>query len=140
MIAFLVSMIALFAGVAVVVVYARRRPVGLTPTWGEAMAAAIYVFFLMVLAYGIWPHQWLAWADNELNWRVDKIVFGPFDIFDRLPFTITYQVVRDLVAVVIYAIGLGVQIALWSMWQNRGKAKPKELPSSAYGRPLVKSA
>jgi hypothetical protein len=139
-VAFLVSMIALLAGTAVIVWYAGKRPTGVVPTWGEAMVAAIYVFFLMVLAYGIWPHQWLAWADNELNWRVDKILFGPADIFDKLPFTITYQVVRDLVAVIIYGIGLGAQIALWSLWQNRGKVKTKELPSSAYGRPLVKSA
>jgi hypothetical protein len=139
-IAFLVSMIALFAGTGVVVWYAKRRPAGQLLTWGEAMVAAIYVFFLMVLAYGIWPHQWLAWADNELNWRVDKIFVGPGEVFGELPFTITYQVIRDLVAVIIYGVGLGGQIALWSLWQNRGKEKQKELPSSAYGRPLVKRA
>ena len=28
---------------------------------------------------------------------------------------------------------------MWSFWQNRGKKKPSlELPSSTYGRPLVK--
>jgi hypothetical protein len=32
-----------------------------------------------------------------------------------------------------------VQIALWSIWQNRGKSKPKEIPTSAFGRPLVKA-
>jgi hypothetical protein len=31
-------------------------------------------------------------------------------------------------------------VALWSMWQNRGKTKPAELPVSSYGRPLVKKA
>jgi hypothetical protein len=130
----------LIAGCAFIVWYAGKRPADKPTTWGEAMVGATYVFFLMVLAYGIVPHQWLTLADNELNWRVDKILFGPGDIVAELPFTITYQVLRDLVAVVIYGIGLGGQIALWAIWQNRGKPKQKELPSSAYGRPLVKSA
>ena len=31
----------------------------------------------MFWVYGVVPHQWLTWADNELNWRADKILFGP---------------------------------------------------------------
>jgi hypothetical protein len=29
---------------------------------------------------------------------------------------------------------------MWSKWQARGQEKPKALPISAYGRPLVKKA
>jgi hypothetical protein len=29
---------------------------------------------------------------------------------------------------------------LWSIWQGRGKERPKEIPTSAYGRPLVRKA
>jgi hypothetical protein len=139
-VAFVVSLVALVLSVAVVLVVARRRPVGAPVTWGEAMVASTYAFFVMFLAYGIVPHQWLAWADNELNWRADKILFGPGDLFDKLPFTMTYQVIRDLIAAGIYVVFLGAQMFLWSMWQARGKTKPAELPVSSYGRPLVKKA
>jgi hypothetical protein len=139
-VAFVVSLIALVLSVAVIVLVARRRPVGAPLTWGEAMIASTYAFFVMFLAYGIVPHQWLAWADNELSWRADKILLGWGDIFDKLPFTLTYQVIRDVVAAGLYVVFLGAQVFLWSMWQNRGKTKPAELPVSSYGRPLVKKA
>jgi len=139
-VAFVMGLVALGLAVAVVLVVARRRPVGAPVTWGEAMAAATYAFFVMFLAYGIVPHQWLAWADNELNWRADKILYGPCDLLAKLPFTLTYQVIRDVIAAGIYVVFLGGQMYLWSMWQARGKTKPAELPVSSYGRPLVKKA
>jgi hypothetical protein len=139
-VAFVVSLVALAASVAVVPAYARRRPVGAPITWGEAMLASTYAFLVMFLAYGIVPHQWLTWADNELSWRADKILLGPGNLVDRLPFTVTYQVLRDIIAAGIYIVFLGAQVFLWSMWQNRGKTKPAELPVSSYGRPLVKKA
>lgn len=139
MVAVAFSLIATIVLAALVPLHARRRPTGTPLTWGEAMVAAVFVFFLLFLVYGILPHQWLAYADNELGWRKDKIVFGPGDVIDKwLPFTVTYEVVRDIIATGIYGVGLGGQIALWMLWQNRGKEKPKELPTSAYGRPLVK--
>ena len=139
MVALVVSTLLLIIGTAAVVVYARRRTPGTFLSWGEAMAAAVFVFFLMGLAYGIVPHQWLTYADNELGWRRDKILFGPADILDKaLPFTMTYEVIRDLIAVGIYGVTLAATMVLWSQWQNRGKEKPKELPVSAFGRPLVK--
>jgi hypothetical protein len=139
-VAFVVSLVALGLCVAGIVAYARRRLPGAPVTWGEAMAASTFIFFVMFLAYGIVPHQWLAWADNELNWRADKILYGPGDLVAKLPFTVTYQVLRDLIAAGLYIVFLGGQVVLWSMWQNRGKTKPAELPVSSYGRPLVKKA
>jgi hypothetical protein len=139
-VAFVVSLVALGLSVAAVLAYARRRPPGAVLTWGEAMGAATFAFFVMFLAYGIVPHQWLAWADNELNWRADKILYGPGDLVAKLPFTVTYQVLRDLIAAGLYIAFLGAQLVLWSMWQNRGKTKPAELPVSSFGRPLVKKA
>jgi hypothetical protein len=128
----------------VAVAYGRRRPVGAPITWGEAMAASAYVFMLLFLIYGVVPHQWLQWADSELGWRKDKILAGPEVVTNKsisfdIPMTITYETIRDAIAAGIYIVALGVQIALWSMWQNRGKAKPKEIPTSAFGRPLVKA-
>ena len=141
MVAFVLSLIATVVFSALPSLYARRRPPGTPLTWGEAMIAALFVFFVMFIAWGVMPHQWLTYADNDLQWRKDKILFGPGDVFDTvLPFTLTYEVVRDIIAAGLYVVTLGGMIVLWAQWQNRGKEKPKELPTSAYGRPLVKKA
>jgi hypothetical protein len=133
------SIVATLLVAVVVIVVGKRRPPGTYLTWGEAMVAAVWVFWGMFLAYGIVPHQWLDYADRELQWRKDKIVFGPFDIIDTLlPFTISYEAVRDIVATVIYGLFITAQVLLFAWWQKRGQAKPKALPTSAYGRPLLK--
>jgi len=127
---------------------AKRRPIGTPITWGEAMVASVYAFFLMFWVYGVVPHLWLTWADNELKWRPDNLVFGPFDILQPVsqdgawfPMTISYQTLRDLIAVGMYVVFLGVQMWAWTWWQKRGTktaAASKELVTSDYGRPLVK--
>jgi hypothetical protein len=138
-VAFIASILGLIVTLAVIVRYLVKRPVDAPLTWGEAMIASTFVFFVMFLAYGIVPHQWLAWADNELKWRKDKLLLGPGDIFqEAIPFTISYEALRDLIAVAIYGLMLVLHVGLWMVWQNRGKAKPAELPTSPYGRPLVR--
>ncbi len=133
MVAFVVSLFFTVLMAGGVVWYARRRPPGTPLTWGEAMLGAVYVFALMFVAYGVVPNQWLLWADNELKWRADRI------LLDTYPITVSYLVLRDLVAVVIYAVLLGGQIAMWAVWQGRGKQRQQaELPTSTFGRPLVK--
>ena len=88
MVAFVFSLIATIVLTAIAPLYARRRPQGTPVTWGEAMVAALFVFFVMFIAWGVLPHQWLTYADNDLQWRKDKIVMGPGDVLDSvLPFT-----------------------------------------------------
>lgn len=130
-------------------VYAKRRPVGTPVTWGEAMVGSVYVFFLAFLAYGVIPHQWLTLAENEWEFRADRILFGKFDIVRPisqggwLPFDITYRAISDTIAVVFYAVFLGAQIWMWAAWQNRGKtaeskAQAALAKTSSFGRPLIK--
>jgi hypothetical protein len=128
-----------------IVPIAKRRPPGKPLSWGEAMFAAAYIFMVFFMAYGVVPHQWLNHADNNLRWRKDAVLFGPWDILKpqafggKFPFTISYQEVRDVIAVVIHVIFLGLQIWMWAWWQKRGKAKPStEIATSTYGRPLVR--
>jgi hypothetical protein len=164
-VAFVLSWLVLIAGTVGIVLYAKRRPSGAPLTWGEAMVAALFVFTMMFVAYGIMPHQFLAYADNTLGWRKDKVgipagplgwLFGSADndlvsstenvFFPKgVPLLNGYLLVsaeafRDIVATLLYGIGFAVQIVLWSLWQKRGQEKPKALPTSAYGRPLVKKA
>lgn len=140
MVAFVVSVLVLVVLVAPIGIYAKRRPVGTWLSWGEAMIAATYVFFIMFWAFGVVPHQWLTWADNELNWRPDVIVVGPGNVLaDYLPFSITKQTLRDLIVVAIYGILLGGMVALWAKWQGRGDVTPgDDVEKSRYGRPLVR--
>jgi hypothetical protein len=125
---------------------AKRRPVEPLPTWGEAMVGAAFSFAFMLLAYGVWPHQWLVYADSELSWRSDRFVLGPdVGLPDGqgliefvLPFQVPYLVIRDLIAVAIYGVGLAGLIALWSIWQKRGAVAETTVEKSTFGRPLVR--
>ena len=145
MVALVLSFVIAMVGFAAMVAYGKRRPVGAPLSWGEAMLGAALVFGLMFWAYGVVPHQWLLYSENELTWRSDKILVGPglpfsgneglFEYF--LPFTLSYQTLSHLVAVTIYGLFLGMHVAGWAIWQDRAKQKPVEL-TSGYGRPLVK--
>lgn len=142
-VAFVLSFLLSIAGMAGVLIYGRRRPVGAPLTWGEAMAAATLVFLLMFWAYGVVPHQWLQWANNELGWTPAKKLLGPNDTFEnRLPFTLSYETLRDVIVVGIYGFYLTAHVAMWALWQDRSKRAEKraqrELEPSTYGRPLVK--
>jgi hypothetical protein len=162
-VAFLVSLLISGLMVAIIVRVGRNRPVGTPLTWGEAFAAAVFVFLLLFLLYGVVPHQFLAWADNELEWRSDKIgiPLGPLGgilngnlgikeglLFPEgvpLPnghFIITAQVLRDIIAATLYIVFLLIQIKMWLWWQKRdqGKGADQAELTSAYGRPLVRGS
>jgi len=137
------SFLVALLGMAAVMAYGKHRPVGATLTWGEAIAAATFAFALMFWAYGVVPHQWLQWANNELRWTPSKKLFGPGNILKhQLPFLLDYEKIRDIVVVVIYGFFLTAHVAMWAMWQDRSKKaeakKQRELAPSTYGRPLVK--
>jgi hypothetical protein len=91
------------------------------------------------------PDRFLVWADNELNWRSDRLLTFPWSdtpgltFFGRGRILISYQTVRDIIVSGIYGAFLTANFVGWIMWQKRGKkSATPELPTSAYGRPLVK--
>jgi hypothetical protein len=151
--AFVSSMIILFLGVALCMYVGARRPLGTPVTWGEAMVAGSYAFGLMLLAYGIVPHQWLNYADNELLWRPDKLLVGissggvvwgndAKNLGGTGRVLINYQAIRDIIATVLYVVFLGGQMYLWSVWQKRGRKKPGDVEEarSRFGRPVLRKA
>lgn len=147
MVAFVVSLLITAVMVGMFYGYAARRPVELGASWGEAMLWSAFMFTFIFWIYGVVPHQFLTWADNELNWRPDKILHGPYDIVKPqadggwLPLTLTYLVIRDILVVILYNILLGLNIKMFMDWQNRGDKKAKAdavVPASDYGRPLLK--
>ena len=160
MTAFIFSIVVTVLLAGIIVKAAKSRPVGTPLTWGEAFAGGVFVFLLLLMIYGVVPDRWLRWADNELRWRSDKfgipvggLAIGNHHLFKKpyllfpkgLPLLhghllISAQAVRDVFATVIYAVFVGGQLFAWSWWQRRGRAKPPvpELPTSAYGRPLMR--
>ena len=144
MVALVTSIVITLVLVGVAVAWGRQRPVGAPLSWGEAMGAAVFVFFAAFMAFGVVPHQWLAYADNELAWRKDAIIMGPGSkLLPKLvPFSVTKETMRDIVVVVVYAIGLSGMIAAWTWWSKRGRVKPEPaaLVTSTYGRPLVRKS
>jgi hypothetical protein len=136
--AFATSLLVALAMDGAAIAYGRRRKPGRLLTWGEAMAAAVFVFIVGMLWYGIIPHQWITLADTEWKWRPDRIVAGPGEIVTKLPFTVTYVVLRDFVTLAIYGAGLTLHVFHWVHWQNRSKTKAAVVPTTAYGRPLAR--
>src|SRR5689334_13204907 len=106
MMAFVVALLITLAMTAGIVLYAARRAVGSALTWAEAMLGAVYVYATLFLAYGVVPHQWLAWADNQLKWRKDIIMAGPGSakgsLLHWLPFSINKVTLRDFIVSGIY--------------------------------------
>ncbi|MEI2655234.1 MAG: hypothetical protein V9G12_24365 [Microthrixaceae bacterium] len=146
---YVVSVLLLIVFMIPFFVVADRRKVGQDLTWGEAMVAATYVFFLLFWLYGVLPHEFLNWADAELAWRPDMNVIGPQGTWDwwgtgglwtAIPLTINKQIFRDIIAVVIYGVGLGGFIWAFGFWNKRGVVAKDVEKVSAYGRPLVSKA
>ena len=120
-----------------------REGAGNDMTWGHASVLSVYVMFLLFLVFGIVPHQWLTLAENEWSFRADRIwdAWGLITAQSQggwFPFEITYRVLSDSVAALIYIAFLVGMVVMWIQWQGRGATKKVELPSSTYGRPLVK--
>ncbi len=144
--AFLTALIATLVLSLAIIPYGKRRPVDAPFSWGEAMLASVYLFGVLFLAFGILPHQFIDHADKDLGWSKDNIIFGPGGILKPEsaggwnPITLQYEAVRDIVVVLLHAALFGMYVFLAVWWQKRGDVKPKELPTSTYGRPLVKKA
>ena len=162
MVEFIVSLVVTALLMAVYHMYDRKAPVDKKMTWGEAMVASLYVFTVFFWIYGVVPHYWLQWADSGLGWRADVLLEGPHIPFisntnaagEQLgviaaqvdggwfPFRIPFLILRDIIAVAIHVIFLGLNIWYWNHWQTRAsraaeQEQATEAPSE-FGRPLIR--
>ncbi len=140
-VAFTTSLLASLAMAGSIVWFAKRRPRDAPLSWGQAMAAAMYVTFIMFFFFGVVPDRWLNYAEGELGMRSDALLAGPGSTgwFEFLPVVISKQAVADIVTILIYGLGFNVSVVLWAVWQKRGTAPAEEVEKSSYGRPLVKA-
>ena len=132
---------------------ALRRPKSDKPTtWAQAMAGAVYVFWLFLLVYAIIPHEFITFADKYLLWGQNKYVIKSTTAIPGIsafnwPFSVDMQSVRDVAVVGIYVVFFAANIALFVMWQNR-KVKTEDddeektvvVGRSRFGRPLKAKA
>jgi hypothetical protein len=124
----------------------KPRDPDVQATWAECIAGAVAVFALMTLGYAIIPHEWLTFANAELEWGdSSKFVFtSDMDILGFIPihypFALDYPAVRDIVVSLIYGVVLGLNIFLFAKWQKRyevpAEAAEEPVRRSRFGRPL----
>jgi hypothetical protein len=118
-------------------------------TWSECFAGAVGVFALFALGYAIVPHEWLEFANSQLEWGDNtKFVFKSnqpllgLDFLPNYPFNMDFPAVRDIVVTLIYGVILVTNLKLWVMWQKRHEVAPEpaegDVPArrSRFGRPL----
>ena len=131
---FFISLLLCVISFAVFMWLVRRPKSELPPTWAQSMLGGAAVFALFLLIYGVVPHEWLTWADSGLNLREDRI------LIDTWAIDFSGRALRDIVATVIYIVGLGINTWMWIAWQKRGTAKPKPAKAAATPEPAGTSA
>jgi hypothetical protein len=140
-------LLALVAHGLLMVVSRKPQPADYKASWAECFLGAVGVFALMTLAYGVIPHEWLTYANGYLKWGdTSKFIFrsGQDMLFFpwHWPFNLDYPALRDIVVTMIYGAMLGLNIALFVMWQKRNVVVEKPAADttpakrSRFGRPL----
>ncbi len=140
MVAFVGSFVVALILAAIPVAYSFKRPVDRATTWGEAMGGAVYAMFSFFWAMVIVPQSWLTLSQDIWKWTNDRKLLGPHNGFLHLPFTITRGTVSDLVIVGIYTLFLALMVAVWIVWQTRGKRQQprSNVRTSSFGRLVAK--
>lgn len=118
-------------------------------TWAEAFAGALGTFVLFALGYAIVPHEWLEFANSQLEWgdntkflfKSNGAILG-LGFLPNYPFNMEFPALRDIVVTMIYGVVLVTNLKFWVMWQKRHEVAP-EAPEgetaparSRFGRPL----
>lgn len=139
------STVILVIGVGIIFVLAKRPKSPEPTTWAMSMLGAIAVTGLMIIAYGTIPHEWLQFADSYLKWDAANYFIRSGDWFFSTD--VNKAAAKDTVAVLIYAVFLGLNVYLFSLWQKRPVATDvvtepttKSAGTSAYGRPMTTKA
>jgi NhaP-type Na+/H+ or K+/H+ antiporter len=144
----ILSVVFFLIGLAIFFALLRRPKPDRPTTWAECIAGAVGVFGMMTLIYAVIPHEWITFSDKYLQWDTtvfvfrnnQKMLFFPWN----WPFSFDKHNIRDIIVVVIYGIGMGLNVGLFVAWQKRGQEKPEaeaaKPRTSRFGRPLRRRA
>ncbi len=148
----LATIAALAAHILMLVLSRQLRDPERKATWAECFAGAVGVFALLMLAYAIVPHEYLTFANAQLEWGdTSKFIWTSNDdilglINIHYPFNFDFPALRDIIVTVIYGVLLTTNLKLWVMWQQRLEVKTAPSPEAAperrsrFGRPLRRTA
>lgn len=143
----LATIAALAAHIFMLVLSRQPRDPERKATWAECFAGAVGVFAIFALGYAIVPHEYLTFANAQLEWGDNsKFIFQSNDkilgLFWEYKFNFDFPALRDIIVTVIYGVLLTTNLKLWVMWQQRFDVKaapdPAAVPErkSRFGRPL----
>src|SRR5262245_16020905 len=113
-------------GIAIVLVMLRIPKKSNEPsTWAATIVGALFVFGMMVLAYGTIPHEWLTFASSYLNFNKARFIVREGQLAGNLPpFNIPTSAFVDGVAALMYGVFIGLNVYLFSAWQKRKVREP----------------
>ena len=117
----------LAVGIGIAFIWIRRPKRSAEPaTWAATIVGAIAVWAMMVLAYGVWPHEWLTFANSYLNWGKDTFVVRENQLFGGSfpPIDVPRYVLADIVAAGSYFVFGTINVYLFAAWQKRKVAEP----------------
>ena len=117
----------LAVGIGIAFIWIRRPKRSAEPaTWAATIVGAIAVWAMMALAYGVWPHEWLTFANSYLNWGKDTFVVRENQLFGGSfpPIDVPRYVLADIVAAGSYFVFGTINVYLFAAWQKRKVAEP----------------
>ena len=96
---------------------------------------------MMALAYGVWPHEWLTFANSYLNWGKDTFVVRENQLFGGSfpPIDVPRYVLADIVAAGSYFVFGTINVYLFAAWQKRKVAEPVAAVEGEARRPTANS-
>jgi hypothetical protein len=119
----------LFGGIGVAFIWVRQPKRSAEPaTWAATIVGAIAVWALLALAYGVWPHEWLTFANSYLNWGKDSFIVQENQFFGGSfpPIDVPKYVAADIIAAGSYIVFGTINVYLFAAWQKRKVAEPVE--------------
>ena len=116
-------------GITIVFIWVRQPKRSAEPaTWAATIVGAMGTWVLLVLAYAVWPHEWLTYANSYLNLGKDTFFVRENQFFSGSfpPINIPRYVLADIIAAGSYFVFGTINVYLFSAWQKRKVAEPVE--------------
>jgi hypothetical protein len=126
----------LLIGIGVALVWIRQPKRSTEPaTWAACIGGAVATWAMLALAYGVWPHEWLTFANSYLNWGKDTFLVRENQFFGGSfpPIDVPRYVLADTIAAGSYVVFGVINVYLFSAWQKRKVVEPASADETGEG-------
>ena len=112
-------------------------------TWARAAFAAFVAWVELIILFGMFPSEWLVFAQTDLNWSAQRValVIPPILVLGN-EVEISYAVLKDSISmgyhIVMLAAGAVFALQVQKIKEGKPPSAEKPEPKSPYGRPLVR--